>query len=708
MARVRTHAARPYNRRVDTDARPTTAANQREAFGLAFGTRFGMILGPLAILGISLWLAGRTGPDVPGNQLAFLAGLARGTAIAGSWIAAAAGFGLGLRRLLRLEGPAIVAIAMGVAALLAADATLGRLGILVPTTAWALVAIGCALLGWECWRTRPSFRPPGVAWLSAPAVATLLVASASTPGWLWQSEFGGYDALAYHLQLPREWIASGAISPAAHTAYSHLPNLVEAAFMHLAVLGGGVHASAESCQVLHAGFAILTAWAVASLAVRLLPVDSPARAKWLTAGAGFVLVLSTPWVVVCGSLAYDELAVTLMLAAGLLVAVDARRRPVVRGAVTGLLAAAACGAKLTAAGLAAGPLALALLMMLPRGTRMLSMLAAACTGTLIMLPWLVSNGLATGNPFFPFATDLFGHWNWTPEQLAIWNAGHGAGTPLAERVSHGFNEFLRPGLGPAPADLGRAPWLPQWSLLPLAGAAALVVALVRTDTRRAAIPLATCAVFQIVFWIAFTHVKGRFMLPAVVPLATTIAIVAGLACSRSRRATPAVVVLLLVAALLPPALFLREQNGAPAGLIGWTGVRTGDSLNAADRAELATVFPAVYVNHGLPEGARVLLIGEAAPFYYDLDRIEYVTTWNRGRLARAMDEFPGAPNAWFSALREAGFTHVLINPVMLEVWAEAGWNDPRLTPTAILGAAEAHLVLDRRYPSGLVIYALQP
>jgi ABC-type glutathione transport system ATPase component len=79
-----------------------------------------------------------------------------------------------------------------------------------------------------------------------------------------------------------------------------------------------------------------------------------------------------------------------------------------------------------------------------------------------------------------------------------------------------------------------------------------------------------------------------------------------------------------------------------------------------------SMFPAVYVNHLLPENSRVLFVGEAAPFYYRSD-FTYNTTWDRGPLSSIMREHEGDPAAWIEALRSMQYTHVLVNPVMLDV-----------------------------------------
>ena len=67
----------------------------------------------------------------------------------------------------------------------------------------------------------------------------LVVAACAAPGWLWQTEFGGYDAMAYHLQLPREWFEQGRITTSTWNVYSAMPNyrdmMRHAIYEHLGV-----------------------------------------------------------------------------------------------------------------------------------------------------------------------------------------------------------------------------------------------------------------------------------------------------------------------------------------------------------------------------------------------------------------------------------------------------------------------------------------
>ncbi|MGH7292410.1 MAG: hypothetical protein ACREJT_14425, partial [Myxococcota bacterium] len=308
---------------------------------------------------LMLWMAGWTGDPSVHRGLDALLVLAGALPFVVAWLAAACGFGWTLRRLLIPSGSdgLFLQAALGIAALLLLDAALGRIGFLQwrgSLGAWVVLAIGWALLFGQIrkeGRGKPMqlVAPPWLAWLAAPAIAVLLLAACSAPGWLWASEFGGYDALSYHLQLPKEWLARGRIVPLDHNVYSFLPGYVEAAYYHLAVLLGDGIDAVYACQLLHASFTLI---AVAMLA-RFVHRIAPPRVAGLAGAIAAVVFLGTPWVIVVGSLAYNEMATLLMLAAGLLLLSQPERWSIGRGVVLGLFVGAACGAKLTALGFVA-------------------------------------------------------------------------------------------------------------------------------------------------------------------------------------------------------------------------------------------------------------------------------------------------------------------------------------------------------------------
>ncbi len=667
-----------------------------------------MVIGPIALVGLAAWLASWSGPDTAGRSLEAFGVLLGAAPWAIAWLAAAFGFGRLVRPLAQAGGADGLAIqaAAGAAVLLWLDAVLGSLGILEGVGAWVVLLAGIALAADQWWRRpRRSDRSlpllPWETWVAAPAVAVLLVAACSAPGWLWESEFGGYDAMSYHLQLPGEWLASGRIEPLSHNVYSYLPGYVEAAYYHLAVAIGDGVAAVYACQLLHAGFTLLTAAVVWRLAAR----RCGRRAGALAAA----VMLGTPWVVVVGSLGYNEMAVTLFLAAGLLVLDQDPVRSPGRGVLVGLLAAAACGAKLTAVGFVAAPLGVLLILTAPPGHRVRQAAAAAGAAAAFLSPWLLRNWANGGNPVFPFATGVLGTGHWTAEQAVTWRRGHLGDLGVGRRLGEGWTQLLRYGFGPSPEPA--QPWLPQWSLLPWLVVAGLLIGALgrlRAQILRPALVL----LMQVLFWLSFTHIKSRFMLPAVVPAALLVATVvadltARAATTATRNAlTGAVVLATLAWCCLPVVLFGRERGGAPAAMIAATGALTGDALRAGERRLMAEVLPAVYLNHDVAPGSRTLLIGEARPLYYRGD-VSYQTTWDRGPLSRAMRAEPEAPQRWLRALREAGYSHLLINTEMLERWAAAGWNDPLITAPRVVGAVETHAVLERDFDLGTKLYRLK-
>jgi hypothetical protein len=578
--------------------------------------------------------------------------------------------------------------------MMTAGAALGALGWLQAAGglgAWMLILAGFALLIVQLRREGPP-RPalPWTAWTAAPAAAVLVAAACSAPGWLWSSEFGGYDALSYHLQLPKEWLALGAITPLEHNVYSFLPGYVEAAYHHLAVLMGDGLRAVYACQLLHAALTVACAAIAGLVAAR---AAGPA-----TGGLASAIFLGTPWAVVVGSLAYNEMAAALMLAGGLLVLGIDDLSPRGRGALIGVLAAAACGAKLTAAGFVAAPLALLLAWDTPPRRWPVVAGAAAAAGGIVLAPWLLRNAAHCGNPVFPFATGLLGAAHWTAEQVEAWRHGHQP--DHGSRLGALWAQVLRYGIGPSPGP--GEPWLPQWSLLPWLALGGLAA-----GPRRASGRLAAVIAVQAAFWLAMTHLKSRFMVPALVPLSIAAALGAGAVAARLRhRAVTACLAAAMIAwCLLPVALFLRERGGAPGAMIGWADVLAGDGGAAGLRGELAREIPAVYVNTVLPPGARTLLVGDAAPLYYR-GSITYQTTWDRGPMSEVMRAAPGDPQDWAGALRRRGFTHVLVEPSMLARWAAEGWNDPLLTPERVLGAMERGAVLEHAFPSGTRLYRL--
>jgi hypothetical protein len=406
-----------------------------------------------------------------------------------------------------------------------------------------------------------------------------------------------------------------------------------------------------------------------------------------------------------------------MLLAGALLLVERERRAARLGIAGGLLVAAACGAKLTALGFAALPMALAVALRRPR-VAPASLAIAVAVGAALLAPWLLRNALATGNPTHPLTAPLVGTLFassdalWTPEQSELFMRGHRSDADALERATLLARRWLAFGFGanPNPGE----PWGPLWSLLPIAGLAGLV-ALAR---RRAGALLAALLAAQLLFWLLATHLQSRFLLPTVVPLAIAgSALLAHLAWRRT-------VAFALVAASLLPLLVFRGERaipdgtsgrlvGTPAYLIGGRAFATGDAFASALRgtqdqerqaAILASAPVALFVNHLLPADAGILLVGESRLFHLRRPVVAS-SVWDRGLFDRVVAEAPDAPEAWTPALLAEGIRYLVLDLEMLERWRASGWLNPDLTPERLARFVERGNVL-HRFPNGAILVEL--
>jgi hypothetical protein len=687
-------------------------------------------------IGVCWWLAGRTGPPPAAPLRAeSLWALAVAYAPAAAWLLAAIGLGRLVSPILpvlatRLQRT-LVATAVGVALLMAIDSLLGRLGLLTAgggTVAWGLTAV-LALAAAIPRRSPPPSEDqdppealPGWAGLAfAPALGALLLASLAAPGWLWSSEFGGYDVLSYHLLLPREWFESGVMGPLAHNAYSGLPSHVEASTLHLMALVRDPLAAALPAQALQACLAALAAATIAA-----------AARCWFGASAGLLaagIFLGTPWTVVTGSLAYNEATVSLMLAAGLVLTVpepppaggelgDLRRR----AGVVGILAAGAVGAKATSIALVALPLGVLLLKAAPRGRRLPAALLGSLAALPMLAPWLLQNTVEFGQPFFPLMAGVLGGGGWSPEQIAIFNTAHGppAGAGAGGWVTAFVDELLRHGLGPNPTP--GEPWRPWWGLLwPLGGLAGVAAIASGGRRRQIGIRLVGALLVMLALWILFTHWESRFLAPAAVPLALLAAAAWPWASPHvpARSGIAAAVAVVVAWGLLPVAILLGERPlgdgpdriGAPAAATGQVEAVSGrlhrrllrdPSLDREARAAVLATAPIwTFVNEPTLTGrdGRAMLVGEARGFYLERPS-EYASVWNRGRLSELVRAHPDDPDAWRRGLREAGISLVVLDEGMIERWRRDGWWDEALDAEAI-AALRRVLVPLKRFPSGV-------
>lgn len=605
-------------------------------------------------------------------------------ALAGAYIAGAWGLGAtALRWMQDRSHAAWLAPAVGLGLMLALSHGLGVLGAFEwfgvsgrRIVAGLPIGVGLVFLALDLAKRRAGqtvgVHPAVLAMV--PGLALQIVAATSPPGWLWASEGLGYDTRSYHAQLPAEWLAQGRLWPVDHNVYSFLPGYMEAAFYHLTAILG-THPAAG------AGVGLL-AFQCVSVVVMVLATVLIGRVCWLVlpsetreatggiATAVATLVLATPWMIVTGSLAYNEPAM-LALGAGAVLAVLSNTTPhTVRWVLAAFLVGSACGAKPTTL-LMVGPVVGVMLVVTTPARAMVKCgIAGVVVGIVTLLPWLLRNEMAAGNWVFPQLASLFGDGHWTGEQHARWASGHTFDGSVIDRAKL---LFLPDPNGPHLGGTSMRGLLhPHWGVL---GAACVVAAMAAPFVRRHAVVVALAVGFglQILAWLALTHLQSRFLMPLVLTGAPLIAI------SLARLGSKGVwvaVTLAVVQGGWGVWTYSKEGRGRPGLAIApGVGIFTGQIDPQAS--------PHGVVNFGLPEGrGRVLLVGNGAPLYFLGDPL-YATTWDTGPLVEIIEANPGDAAARAAALRDAGVRWLVIDEHELFRLRASGWLHPAITAQAV-------------------------
>ncbi|MBS0196450.1 MAG: hypothetical protein JSR77_06810 [Planctomycetes bacterium] len=664
------------------------------------------------------------GTDSPGlNAISVFEWLLRAGWPAAVYLAAGAGLGELFRK---VSSSCPVRLGLGLTLQLSLSHSLGICGAWAgqwsTAIAWLPIAVGLVLAtnALTRWRRSAAINAsPKVdrTWLLCiPPTALLLVAACNPPGYLWDSEFGGFDALSYHLQLPQEWLASGRIAPLQHNVYSFLPGYMESAFTHLGAmtaaagmsqtppqatplsiaahgLAGGDGWRLISCQLLHAGFTLVAAGLVASLAHRL---SNAHKAAAPLVAAAF---LATPWTTVVGSLAYNEMAMTALFAAALLAAFD-DDSPNLRWILAGALVGGACCVKPTALFLCGGPVGIVLLTNTAPRRWIRCGVFASLAGAIVLSPWLIRNYTACGNPVFPFAASVFpnasgGTGHWTADQVSRYSQAHHFQGSLSQRLAL---LFVPDPTDPAGTRM-RGLLHPQWFALFPVGAALLAWSLVKSETRRHASLWAVIIAAQLCCWLVLTHIQSRFLIPLLLPVCALIA----LSLRHTRRVAPwAGAALALLQTAAGVMIFLGQHPAKRDDVIGapnqflalGPSFRNGElfraQLAAATPAEreswLAEASPEHYCNLALPADATLGLVGNTTPLYFTRP-ITYNTTWDHWPIS---DSLGGGP--------APGVTHLLVDFSELSRFQRSAYIDPGLTQEALTQWLKSHTDVVSTWP----------
>lgn len=435
------------------------------------------------------------------------------------WALSALGLGAGILRLSTYRTtntPLHLATAFGLGFGLLAIAQLfaGIFGLLSQPAGWLLLTPGL-LAGVWLLRDAPlptaaqlsTARSAIVRWwpvLLAPLLAAGLFLALVPPGLLWSGEPNRYDVLAYHFQLPREWLEMGRIVPLRHNVFSFFPLAMEMHYLTAMQLLGGPWAGGYTAQAMH-----LLTFVFAGVAMygAVLPAG---RVPAALAGAA---VVSAPIVLLLAPIGYNEGPVVLF---GALVVAHLFTAPagLPSVVVAGLCAGFAAGVKLTALPLYTLLPAL-LLLAWPVATRrwFLSVLLFCGASLLAASPWLVRTAFwADGNPVFPLAASTLGPAHFTPEQVTRFALAH-APRPDQQSLSARLAEFAH--------QVAMAPEF-GYVLLPLA----LFGGAYAVRKPGPARPLLLMLAGHIAVWLFATHLQGRFFVPTLPLVAALLALAA--------------------------------------------------------------------------------------------------------------------------------------------------------------------------------------
>ncbi len=511
---------------------------------------------------------------------------------------------------------------------------------------WPIVGVGVVLAAWhgrkklEAWR--PARRCSGrvMIWvLVALAAGMWLAGAARAPGFIGSAD--AYDILEYHLQAPREFYNAGRVGRLTHNCYSYYPLGVEMLFLLGMCLRGGAYEGMYLAKMLHGAFGVL---AVAGVFFALKR-DDEVRGRF---AAG--LLATVPILLYLSWLAMVELAVVCYTALAMLWLREWLRAPDRRAAVcVGVMLGASCAVKYLSVGFVVAPVLVVMIISSLRSRRRLCHLPLVGFATLFLFaPWLIRNTVYTGNPVFPLATSVFGRGHWSDESDKRWVDGHApdkrppvpgpAGwkmPPQPGRVENFLNNFL-----------GSRWFGPALLILAAAAVAAMIARGNRTDPWDVAL-LATAAM-QLGVWAAFTRgMPPRFIVPVVAPVVLLAAgALAKLAGARARwKTTIAVALFAAVAGMgLAEGYSIFRANTASRDDPPWPGRRIA-----------AEGFPYHHAAE-LPDGSKILLVGEAKAFYFPPNTV-YATCFDTHPLAELIDRGLG-PREIHRELRSRGITHI--------------------------------------------------
>ncbi|MEK6677007.1 MAG: hypothetical protein AABZ47_15315 [Planctomycetota bacterium] len=526
----------------------------------------------------------------------------------------------------------------------------------------------------ESWQNAPckSQETVGRYWwlLLIPFLVLGVLAATNAPGLIWSEEGFGYDVLEYHLQMPKEFATAGKISFAPHNVYANFPANTELLYLLSMILSGDSNSAATSANFIHLLFAILTvstAWTIGaewSKRCAILCALVAASCGWLTYLSGLAYVENA--MLFFGLSAFAVLLKGVTVGASIHPSRDREGADVGRAPpafflkfpslLPGLLAGFACGCKYPAVPMIALPL-IPVTWLVTQDSLQKKFVAVGLfvVGTLLTFsPWLIKNYAFTGNPVFPLANHFFqAHpQGWGDEEQFRWDRGHSPKIEeqtLARRLELAWDHTL--------ADPYQR-FGPLIFLLAIGGL--FFRKLFRVD-----VCLMITLLIQLAVWLFATHLYARFAVVMLIPLI----LLAGRSVLRvpspdtgdteqqPRPSHPAVTV---KKAAFAAFIFLGlVWNFTFAARLHHKESLPGTGPNVFTDGQVPGFEYLGFINHNLPQDAKLLLIGDARPFYIERN-VDYWVVFNRHPFVDQLVS-TRSPDEIADWLHQQRYTHVLVH-----------------------------------------------
>ncbi len=455
-----------------------------------------------------------------------------------------------------------------------------------------------------------------------------------------------YDDLEYHLGAPAQFLKSGRINFLKYNVYSNFPLNAEMLYLLSMTLLGSPTSGAILGKIINIFLALFTTLAIYAFGRRFFS----SRAGLAGAAVFFI----SPWTLGLSAMrAYVEMGLafyTILAIYSLFIYLDrgGGKERIGWLVISGIFTGIAMGYKYPAALFLALPLFGGTLFFTFRqgARRVLSraglFLAAAL---LVFSPWLVKNFYYTKNPTYPLAFKTFGSNQWDAERDARWRKAHSPGG-FGLIDLKGKAKVFRQRVGEGRISPALLFFIPFAFLL--------------SKFRKKGLLLLALIVYSLVVWFCFTHRIDRFLFP-VLPIA---AVVSGCGFVRLDTLGRGLAAKIILLGLLLFALVATFKIYPVGGL----GVRVKDERAVAlwfeelfaQNPELNYPAPAInYINNKLPQGAKVLLVGEAATFYIRRKFISS-TVFDQKPLEEMLRKRLG-PEEIAHRLEASGITHLFCN-----------------------------------------------